>query len=362
MKVLIFIPMLNSGGAQRFVTELALGMDRERFDVMVATTTGALPDAAFHKQLTEQGIRVRDVSDRKYGKEFRKIRALLKEFRPDVVHSNVGSALHVLLPVLAEGKRVTHYFTSHSMGYRIFAGAKKRLMQFFFRRGAVVPVAICDTVKKSLCDAYGLRESQVPCVYNGVDTKKFPPKGTYCADGTVHFVSVGTLYGLKNHAALIDAFSEVKKVRGNTRLTIVGGGPLFDTLQAQIERLGLADSVTLTGDQPDVGVYLGAADVYCCPSKVEGLPITVLEAMSTGLSVVTTPAGGVVDIVREGVNGFIVPHGDVAAMAEKMVALAGDRATLEAMGRASREESLRYDITLCVNGYQALYEAASKKR
>ena len=131
-KVWLCIPMLNNAGAQRFVTELACNIDKSEFDVTVVTTVKELPDAAFHKQLVENGIPVINVGEKNYFKTYRKIRKLLKAQKPDIVHTNIGSALHMLIPTLLAGKKVKHYFTVHSMGYRIFIGAKKRLMRFFF--------------------------------------------------------------------------------------------------------------------------------------------------------------------------------------------------------------------------------------
>ena len=354
--VLICIPMLNNAGAQRFVTELAINLDRQRFRAIVVTTSRSLPESEFHRQLVDGGIEVKDVSDGNYLKEIKNIRALLKQYSPDIVHSNIGSALHVLVPVWMQGKKTVHIFTAHSMGYRIFTGAKKKLMQFAFKTCKIIPVGICDTVKKSICESYGLSEDKVPCVYNGVDTEKFTPKESYCKDGLVNFISVGTLYGLKNHSMLIDAFSIVRKSAENVKLTIVGGGELHSALDEQIRALGLEGDVMLVGDRPNVADYLSSADVYCCPSKVEGLPITVLEAMSVGLPIITTPAGGVVDIVKDGENGYIVPHNDAKAMAEKMLLLASSINIIEEKGKSSRKEALQYDEKLCVKGYEIIYD------
>ena len=347
--------MLNNAGAQRFVTELALNLDKKNYKAVVVTTTKELPESEFHRQLVAGGIEVRDVSDSNYLKEIRNVIELLKEYRPDIVHSNVGSALHVLFPVLMWANKTTHIFTAHSMGYRIFKGAKKKLMQFAFKTRKVVPVAICDTVKKSICESYGLSDDKVPCVYNGVDTAKFKAKEEYCADGIVRFISVGTLYALKNHSMLIEAFARVKKENDNVRLTIVGGGELHGTLNEQVRSFGLEDYVELVGDRPNVADYLSASDVYVCPSKVEGLPITVLEAMSVGLPIVTTPAGGVVDIVKDGENGYIVPHSDVNAMAKKMLLFVESKSRVIEMSKKSRAKALEFDVMKCAKGYEKLY-------
>jgi glycosyltransferase involved in cell wall biosynthesis len=242
VKVFICIPTLVKAGAERFVTELASKIDKREVDVSVVVTNHLDKNTAFYNQLNKVGIDVFDVSDKSYFKEFVKIRNLLKEYKPEIVHTNVGSALHMLIPTWMQGRKVKHIFTAHSMGYRIFSGFKKKIMQIAFKTRIVIPVAICDTVKKSICESYNLAESMVPCVYNGVDTTKFAPKEQYCADGITRFVSVGTLYELKNHSMLIEAFNIVRKKCDNVKLTIVGGGVLYGDLMQQIKNLNLENS------------------------------------------------------------------------------------------------------------------------
>ena len=82
--VLLVVPMLNNAGAQRLVTDLALNVDKQRFKVAVATTTKAMPDAVFHKQIQQNNIEIFDVSATSYLEEMKKIRRLLKNLKPDI--------------------------------------------------------------------------------------------------------------------------------------------------------------------------------------------------------------------------------------------------------------------------------------
>lgn len=100
--------------------------------------------------------------------------------------------------------------------------------------------------------------------------------------------------------------------------------------------------------------------MYCCTSKVEGLPISVLEAMACGLPIISTPAGGVVDIVKDGENGFIVNSND-KIIAKKMNELAKNKSLIKNMGNKSRELVMKYDIIKCAEGYEELYEKYSRK-
>ena len=210
-KIFIAIPTLRSGGAERFATELACNINRDKFECSVIVTRKLDKTSAFYDKLINNGIRVIDISDSNYIKEVVNAVKLLRKEKPSIIHTNVGAALHMLAPIIISGTKSTHLFTAHSMGYRIFAGAKKRIVNVCFKKRWIIPVGICDTVKQSLVEAYHLKSSDVECVYNGVDTEIFYPCEKEKDDSKIVFVSTGTLYHIKNHELLIDAFSIVHK-------------------------------------------------------------------------------------------------------------------------------------------------------
>mgnify|MGYP004520024599 FL=1 len=354
-KIFIAIPTLRSGGAERFATELACNINRDKFECSVIVTRKLDKTSAFYDKLINNGIRVIDISDSNYIKEVVNAVKLLRKEKPSIIHTNVGAALHMLAPIIISGTKSTHLFTAHSMGYRIFAGAKKRIVNVCFKKRWIIPVGICDTVKQSLVEAYHLKSSDVECVYNGVDTEIFYPCEKEKDDSKIVFVSTGTLYHIKNHELLIDAFSIVHKKYSNTVLRIIGDGELREQLKNQVKELGLSNSVIFEGNQSDVAPYLRKSDIYCCTSKVEGLPISVLEAMACGLPVITTPAGGVVDIVKDGESGFVV-EADATLFSEKMIDLMKNYKLRNAMSIKSREYAERYSIKNCVLGYERLYD------
>ncbi len=354
-KIFIAIPTLASAGAERFATELACNINRDKFECSVIVTRKLDKTSAFYDKLGRTGIRVIDISDSNYIKEIVKTVKLLRKEKPSVIHTNVGAALHMLAPIIISGTRCAHLFTAHSMGYRIFAGAKKRLINICFRKKWIIPVGICDTVKQSLVDAYHLKSSEVECVYNGVDTNIFYPCDENKDGSKVVFVSTGTLYHIKNHELLINAFSLVREKCNNTMLHIIGDGELREQLRNQVEELGLSNSVVFEGNQSDVAQYLRTSDIYCCTSKVEGLPISVLEGMACGLPVITTPAGGVVDIVKDGENGFVV-KADATLFSQKMIELVNNSDLRNAMSTKSRDYAEKYNIKNCALEYEKLYE------
>ena len=359
-KMMICIPTLANAGAERFATELACNINRKKFEPIVLVTNKLDITSSFYKKLICEKVKVYYFDDCSYRKKIWKIRNVIIKEKPCIIHTNVGAALHMLIPIAISFTKTKHLFTAHSMGYRIFGGFKKTLMKFCFHTKLVIPVAICDTVKQSLVDVYDLKSENVECVYNGVDTNIFYPNERDGDYTQMVFVSTGTLYHIKNHELLINAFSILHREYPDTLLRIVGDGELREQLNKQVEELGLTDSVIFEGNQSDVAHYLQLSDVYCCTSKVEGLPISVLEAMACGLPIISTPAGGVVDIVKDGENGFIVNSND-RIIATKMIELAKNKSMSKKMGMKSRELVMKYDIVKCAKGYQELYKKYSEK-
>lgn len=354
--IFLCIPTLRNAGAERFVTELACSINRDRYHVIVVVTGIFEDDTPFYEKLKKENIKVIDGTASNYFIQFIILLKLLKRYKPVIVHSNVSSVLHMLLPTIMSG-RTKHLFTTHSMGYRLFTGFRKKIMKFCFDKGIVIPIAICDTVKHSIEEAYLLPEIKVECVYNGVDTDFFT-KQKVNNESNIKFVCVGTLYHVKNHELLIEAFKIVNHKYKSFQLILVGDGELRSELEIKVKKYGLQNNIIFVGNQSDVRKYLSEADVYCCSSKVEGLPISVLEAMACSLPIITTPAGGVVDIVEDGKNGFVV-ESDIMTYAEKMIELIRNKQLREKMAKESRKKALEYSLYNCAKGYEDLYKKYS---
>lgn len=353
--VLLFIDTLKPAGAQRFVVELACNLDKKVYKPIVVTTNELDTSTAFYRQLLANDIVVVNVGCSSYVKEFRHIKRLIQKENPFIIHSNVGSVLYVIPVLILTRGTIKHLFTVHSMGYRIFTGWKKRFIRYCFRKQFVIPVAISDTVRQSVINEYDLHSDNVECVYNGVDTKKFFPVREKQPISQFTFISVGTLYEIKNHKLLISAFSILRSKYDGVSLRIVGDGVLKDELFQQTEELGISKDVIFEGKQDNVADFLNGANVYVCTSIVEGLPIAVIEAMACGLPIISTPAGGVIDIVEEGENGYIVDY-KADHIAEAMERLLTDEILYKSMSVESRKKALALDLNICTRNYEKLYE------
>jgi glycosyltransferase involved in cell wall biosynthesis len=142
------------------------------------------------------------------------------------------------------------------------------------------------------------------------------------------------------------------------QVLVVGRGPLESELRREAVRFGVADLVRFLGARGDVRRVLAASDVLAAPSLSEGFGLAVVEAMASGLPCVATRTGGLAEIVEDGVSGFLVPPRDVAALADTVECLLGDRALRARFGeRARAVAERRYDVRDTARRLEELYDA-----
>lgn len=156
-------------------------------------------------------------------------------------------------------------------------------------------------------------------------------------------LSVGRLSWEKGHVLLIDAWARVTAEFPDWQLRIVGEGPLRHALEEQVARLGLSGSVSLPGMSGDVAGEYGAASIFVLPSRFEGFPNSLLEAMAFGCApIATDSAGASVEIIQPGVNGALVPGDNVGALAKELGRLMRDGDLRRRYAERATEVAARY--------------------
>jgi glycosyltransferase involved in cell wall biosynthesis len=210
-----------------------------------------------------------------------------------------------------------------------------------------------DYARRWMAGKYPRAAGKVFRVFNGIDDD-FPPR---ISPGAVPLIlSVGRSVEKKGFRYLIDACGQLRAQGLAFACRIVGGGPLETELQAQIDGAGLGDAVQLLGprSQEDVRKLLAAAQVFalaCVPDAEGGsdnLPTVIMEAMRSGVPVVSTHLAGVPEMIVDGVEGFLVPPGDAGALAEALAALLRDPSLAQRCGergRASAREKFAVENT-----------------
>jgi glycosyltransferase involved in cell wall biosynthesis len=365
------VPSLAVGGAERLVVHLVAHLSRERFAPVCICLESPL-GTHYEARVRASGAPLHFLGKgaRASGSVLRQLSALFQQYRPAVVHTHI-IGLNYAYPLMLRYRTPARVHTVHSLAQRevgVRVGAWVRTLAFRYRLGGVVPVAVADEVRASIQQLYGYPDP--PLIPNGIPTDEYAPDPDIRAQWrqahgiephATMLVHVGRFAPPKNHALLVEAFAQVR-ADAPLYLLLVGGGELEDAVREQVAGLGLESRVRFLGTRADVADILRASDVFVLSSRVEGNPMSVMEAMAAGLPVVSTAVGGVPELVREGVTGLLVPSEDAGALAQAMQALVDDSVRRQAMGAAARQHAVaHFDIRHTVRMYEELYESLLRR-
>ena len=166
---------------------------------------------------------------------------------------------------------------------------------------------------------------------------------------------LGRMTDIKRVDDLLRAFARLLEREPDSALVLVGDGPLRRDLEQTASELGIAAACRFTGYLDDVAECYAAFDAVALSSANEGTPVTVIEAQAAGLPVVSTDVGGVRDVVADGESGFLVPPGDIEAMADALAMLSGAPELRSSFGERGRAVLTRYSVPRLVDDLDALY-------
>lgn len=277
---------------------------------------------------------------------------------PDIEKKNIGTMLTVskTLQYVVKKEQITTIHTHHRMAAfyvsllrlyrnRTFINTshntfdnKIKLTQFSYRHAHLI--ACGEMVKKNLEETFNLHD--VTAIHNAV--KKFA--GPVVLDPTLkalhdkgYFLigNIGRLTEQKGFVYFIDAMPDILKRHPKTKFIIVGAGELEQSLKERVARWHLEQDVVWLGFRKDVQNVMSQLDLVVLSSLWEGLPLTPIEAFSVGKTVVGTAVDGTVEIIDDGVDGYLIPPRDSNAIVEKCVALAENQDRLEQFDKAALE-------------------------
>lgn len=183
---------------------------------------------------------------------------------------------------------------------------------------------------------------KVTITHMSVDPDVFTPPASREHDGPVRAMAIGRLHRVKGFPILIDAIAELRRRGVPVELRIIGQGEMQEALEKQTRDLDLTDLVTLVGPlgEAEIVKELQRTDMYVLSSFMEGLPVVLMEAMSTEAATIATRVAAIPELIEDGVNGLIVPPGNAEALTDAMEKLARDPQLRAEMGARGREAVL----------------------
>jgi glycosyltransferase involved in cell wall biosynthesis len=347
----LVIGQLTTGGAEGQLWLLCRGLDRTRFQLTVYCLSEQT--APYGEQIAAAGIPLRVVSGGRLAR-VRTLRRWLAADRINVVHAWLFIANSFAWAASRGGRRalVTSARNCKRQG-RVLDLVNRQAFQ-----SSAAIVVNSENVGTYIAEHYAAPRERLRVIYNGIDTERFCPLSP-AAPATASLgpiVTVGRLVAQKNHELFLRAAQQLASEIPGLRFVIVGDGPLRAALAAQAGRLGIADQVVFAGERADVSELLRGASLFWLTSRWEGLPNVVLEALASGVPVVATDVGGTRELVRSGVDGFVVSNEDCDGFVRHSRELLGDAALRQRFRAAARARAHEFSVGQMVGAFARLYE------
>lgn len=368
VKVLLVESGRTIGGTERVLWELATGLPPARFEVRVWLSPARGVDE-LARALDEAGIPVDRVAevDRRgdLGGMFDTWKRL-RELKPDVLHvHHVWPAADRYLAKLARWAGVKRFIvTEHITGHAHSSG--QRWLKRDELTSASAVTAVTGAIVDSLVRDYGIDRSLVRVVPNGAELPSPEREEPIARRWRERFLATpikplwviaGRVEEQKGHDVLLEALVQVMKSGLEFTLVVAGEGSRRSWLEQQAISLGLSPRVQFVGQVDEVGGLLAAADAVLLPSRWEGLPLVLLEAMVRARPVIASAVGGVPDVIEPGVHGTLVPPGDVAALAAALEHVHRKPDQAWRMGRSAAQRVRdHYTWQAVVGDFESLYD------
>lgn len=362
MKIIHIISTLNIGGAENFVVQLA---NRQAFDnnVQLIVLRSTDNKRNYIKNITSN-IRLFQLNwEEKYSlTQFIKLKTLLDKINPEVVHVHLHNPFYYVFAISIFKRKPRYVHTIHSS----FKNWKKVLTivnKLGFLSNDILHVCLSKTIGKDIRRSFPRLKHAV--VTNGIkshtplrsqeDIKAFwDPYETPLKKG-LRFLAIGNISGNKNYSLLAKSFEAIADQYPKA-ICIQVGNPTDSELTDELLAMNVSN-VFFAGPKESAADFLAEADALIISSIQEGMPIVALEALSMGVPIVTTPAGGMVDIIDE-TNGFISQNFEVSSFHKVILNFlelnASERAILSSNSRKAFEN--QYEINIAANNYKINYE------
>jgi glycosyltransferase involved in cell wall biosynthesis len=387
IKVLRVIARLNVGGPALHVAYLAAGLADRGYDTTLVAGSLARGEESMAGVAERRGVAIvtldelhREVAPLNDLRAIVRLARLIRHERPDILHTHTAKAGAVgrIAALLSGGARpaiIVHTFHGHVLrGY--FNPVKSygfRLLERWLARFTTALIAVSPEVRDDLVQLGVAPASKFAIVRLGIqlDERIGADPGARAETRRILGVSedafvvgwVGRMTAVKRTDDVLRALSGLLERGVDAYLCLVGDGPDRDHLERYAHELGIVRRCLFLGYQDEVGRFYQAIDALILPSTNEGTPVSVIEALAAERPAVATRVGGIPDVIRADIDGFLVDVGDPDALAERLSVLARDPVRRAEMGAEGRTNVLqRYAVARLVDDVDVLYRSLLSAR
>ncbi len=353
MKILQIVPALIVGGAERFVVELSDELVNQGHDCTILTfyvfdDRMPLKTSERVKQDTILKQRGLDLA------LFLKVYQYIKRNKFDAVHVHVSAIKYILLSVFLLPK-VKFVATIHSEASR---EAKQSIIDLWsrllmFKFNLCTPVTISEESLVSFVKFYG---RTAPMIYNGVAKIDAKNIGLRDNEKQIVFVHVASCQPIKNQELLFTAFNQIIKIFPNSKLIWIGSNKTYRELFNRLQTL-FGKNIEYHGVVENVRDYLYSADALCLSSKMEGMPMSIVEAFSVGCIPLSTPIGGCINMIENGINGFLAEDSSIESYSNMLLTFCNQsKDQRKLLSQNALTSYPKYSIKECAKRYLGIYK------
>ena len=360
--------LISSGGlfgAEGVVLSLGRSINKNGLATSIAAFHNAQnPHIEILQEAKKEGIQTFALDSRRFdiGSIFR-LKKLLIENRISLLHThNYKSDIVGYFAAKLTG--IPWVATNH-----VWHGTDRKLRAYekldaFFLKFADKIVAVSAEIKRGLIKE-NIPDKKIEVIHNGIDLSAFnnrPAAAKLRTDlgishGDFVIVIAGRLSEEKGHEIFLKAAPEVSRRRKGVKFLIVGDGPLKGHLKSYTAAHNLTDQVIFTGIRTDIPDIYSISSILVNASFIEGLPLTILEAMASKLPVIATAVGAVPQVIKHGVNGILIEAGDFMRLSAEICALIDDSQKRELLAeQAYRDACANFNVAIMANSYRELYQ------
>ncbi len=347
-------------GAEAVVYTLCSGLVKH---TRTEVTAVFLNEGALADRCREAGVSVHVIDESRYDTYalIKHTLSLARSVQPHVIHAHRYKENMVALVMKLFLRKMRLISTVHGR-FEHQGGLKQtvlnRINAFFLGRAFSCVVAVSHDLKGYLIHDLRMPKSKVRCVTNGIGAGSRARTDLMTGE-TITIGSAGRLFPVKDYPLMIEAARDVCRLNDNMRFVLAGDGPEMEQLRSRIKELGIEEKFRLLGHVRDMDGFYRSIDIYLNTSKHEGMPVTVLEAMSYGIPVIAPGVGGLKELISNGEEGFLVSERSGSAFADALIRMSEDRQSARAMGMNARWKIYRdFSSEKMVKDYVALYTSS----
>lgn len=344
------IPTLRYGGAERVVVDVVNHLDekRFRFTILLLSHDHPLKSLVRHADIVEVEKKGK-ISMHLFGD----IRKQLRELAPDIVHTHLFGA-DVWGRVAARQLHIPVVTTEHNINKG--EGIVKHGVKYWLGDTSCAHIAPSEAVASYMSRAYDIPKKNISVIRNGINTRDFLDVHAPAWKSPLRFLLIGRLSKQKGHLLALNALAQMKQF--DWRLTIVGEGEERGAILRAVDRLKLADRVTLLPPTRDTAAVYTAHDIVLVPSLWEGLGLVVMEAMAAGRLVIGSEIGGIPELITHNTTGLLFDSGDVKSLRSILGWCVHNQEKLAPIAEAGRAYAKEhFDVQNMVEGYERVYRS-----